>query len=57
MIKVGFIVEDKPYQKFIKSEKFKELLSTVNSELVGVYISPDGRDRLFSKNETFMRIK
>ena len=51
MSKVGFIVEDKPYQKFIESENFIELLSNLNIELKGVHISPDGRDSFFSENE------
>jgi len=55
MSKVGFIVEDKPYQKLIESKNFKELLSNVSLELVGVYISPDGRDRLFGKNEIIQK--
>ncbi len=59
MIKVGFIVEDKPYQKFIESENFLELLASLDIELAGVSFSPDGRDRFFSKNtkiQSFYRI-
>jgi len=51
MIKVGFIVEDKPFQKLIESENFKRLLKKLNIENTGVFISPDGRDRLLNKNE------
>ncbi len=51
MIKVGFIVEDKPFQKLIISENFKSLLTSLNIESIGVFISPDGRDRLLNKND------
>jgi hypothetical protein len=51
MIRVGFIVEDKPFQKLIISENFKSLLTSLNIENTGVFISPDGRDRLLRRNE------
>ncbi len=50
MIKVGFIVEDKPFLKLIESESFNKFLSSLNIESVGIFISPDGRDRLFNEN-------
>ncbi|MCD4729894.1 MAG: DUF4276 family protein [Bacteroidales bacterium] len=59
MSKVGFIVEDKPYQKFIESENFIELLSNLNVELTGVHKSPNGRDCFFSENgdiQSFVKI-
>jgi hypothetical protein len=59
MIKVGFIVEDKPFQKLIESEDFNRLLLSLNIESTGVFKSPDGRNRFFNKNDiidSFFRI-
>ncbi len=54
MINVGFIVEDKPYQKFIESENFKLILKRFKIKAMGVYIAPDGRDNFRSLNENIL---
>lgn len=50
MVKVGFIVEDKPFEMIVSSENFKALLTKNNIEEVGVH-NIKGRDNLRNEND------